>query len=225
MRTAIRSSRRRRRIRVFVRSPRSRDAFAAVAATRERHGDRRTHAERRTARRVGASGDYFAVLGVTPALGRFFGPADDEPPGGSPVIVLGYAYWQRDVRGDRAVLGREIIVDDQPFTIIGVAPRGFNGDGLAAVDAFMPLSTSLREQRQRLGDRTGSSTSSRSSFACATTSLRSPRDRWRRRRCAKTRRPRAVRALPSSSSSRSFRASVASIAAGADRALACPRSR
>jgi hypothetical protein len=48
--------------------------------------------------------------------------------------------------GERSVLGREIIVDDQPFTIIGVAPRGFNGDRLTGVDAFMPLSASMRKR-------------------------------------------------------------------------------
>ncbi len=121
-----------------------RSAFAAVAATRSDtvNVGRTPNIEQLAI--VGASGDYFAVLGVTPTIGRFFGPADDEPPGGSPVIVIGYAYWQRTFAGDRGVLGREIIIDDRPFTIIGVAPRGFNGDGLAAVDAFMPLSTTLR---------------------------------------------------------------------------------
>ena len=95
---------------------------------------------------LGASGDYFTVLGTAPAFGRFFGPADDEPPSGSSVIVIGYAYWQRTFAGDRAVVGRELVVDDQVFTIIGVAPRGFNGDGLGAVDAFMPLSALFRKR-------------------------------------------------------------------------------
>jgi predicted permease len=121
-----------------------RGAFAAVAATRSDtvNVGRTPNIEQLAI--VGASGDYFAVLGVTPIVGRFFGPADDEPPSGSPVIVIGYAYWQRTFAGDRAVLGREVIIDDRPFTIIGVAPRGFNGDGLGAIDAFMPLSTTLR---------------------------------------------------------------------------------
>ena len=61
------------------------------------------------------------------------------------MIVLSYAYWQRAFGGDRSVLGREMIVDEQPFTIIGVAARDFNGDGLAQVDAFMPLSASMRK--------------------------------------------------------------------------------
>ncbi len=88
---------------------------------------------------LGASGSYFTTLEATPAVGRFFGPADDEPPQGNSVMVLGYAYWQRAYGGDRAVVGRQVYVDDEPFTIIGVAARGFNGDGTSSVDAFLPL--------------------------------------------------------------------------------------
>lgn len=121
-------------------------AFSAVAATRE---DTLTVGRSPSVAQIaviGATGDYFATLGTSPALGRFFGPGDDELPSGNSVIVLSHAYWQRIFGGDRGVLGREVIVDDQPFTIIGVAPRGFNGDGMAAVDAFMPFSASMRKR-------------------------------------------------------------------------------
>jgi predicted permease len=95
---------------------------------------------------VAATGRYFATLGVRPALGRLIGPADDALPAGTDVAVLGYAYWQRQYAGAPSVIGREIIVDDQPLTIIGVAPRGFNGTDLAAVDVYVPLSTALRKR-------------------------------------------------------------------------------
>ena len=95
---------------------------------------------------LGASGDYFAALGVTPALGRLLGPADDLLPRGSAVLVLGHAYWQRAFDGDPAVLGRELVVDGQPFVVVGVAPRGFNGVGLGAVDAYLPLAAALRSR-------------------------------------------------------------------------------
>ena len=95
---------------------------------------------------LSATGDYFTTLGASPLLGRFFGPGDDELPGGNSVIVLSHLYWQRTFAGDRDVLGREIIVDEQPFTIIGVAPRGFNGDQLSGVDAFIPLSRAMRNR-------------------------------------------------------------------------------
>ena len=92
---------------------------------------------------LSTTGDYFAALGARTAIGRSIGPTDDQPPAGSQVIVLSYAYWQRTFAGDRSVLGRELIVDDRRFTVIGVAERGFNGDGLAAVDAFIPFSAAM----------------------------------------------------------------------------------
>ena len=93
---------------------------------------------------VQATGDYFRVLGAAPALGRFFGPADDELPLGNLVVVLSHAYWQAHYAGQTSVLGQEIIIDDQRYTIIGVAQPGFNGDRLARVDLFLPLSAALR---------------------------------------------------------------------------------
>jgi predicted permease len=94
---------------------------------------------------LGVTPDYFTALGVAPAFGRAFGPGDDEPPVGSSVVMLGYGYWQRAFNGDRTVLGREVVIDDQPFVVVGIAPRGFNGADLAGVDAFVPLSASLRQ--------------------------------------------------------------------------------
>ena len=95
---------------------------------------------------VRASGQYFATLGVRPAVGRLFGPADDELPSGSDVVVLSHAYWQRRFAGEPSVIGQQLIVDDQPLTVIGVTPRGFNGTELGATDVFVPLSTALRKQ-------------------------------------------------------------------------------
>ena len=91
-----------------------------------------------------ASGSYFSVLGARPAIGRLFGPSDDETPDGSSVVVLSHAYWQRRFAGERSALGSRLIVDDQPFTVIGVAAEGFNGDELSAVDLFMPLTAASR---------------------------------------------------------------------------------
>ena len=93
---------------------------------------------------VRATGRYFAVLGVQPARGRFFGPADDAVPDGNPVVVLGHAYWQRRFAGDANVLGTQLVIDDVGYTVIGVAPRDFNGDALAPVDLYIPLSAAMR---------------------------------------------------------------------------------
>jgi predicted permease len=74
-----------------------------------------------------ATGDYFEVLGVKPALGRLFTPEDDKAPGAHPVAVLTYDSWQKRFAGDPQVIGKTVIVNGGAFTIIGVAPQGFYG--------------------------------------------------------------------------------------------------
>jgi predicted permease len=66
------------------------------------------------------SGDYFSVLGLNPALGRWFG--DDQP-----LVVLSYELWQRRFAGDAAIVGKELRIGAGVFTVAGVAPRGFRG--------------------------------------------------------------------------------------------------
>ena len=122
----------------------ARGAFAAVAAMVPDTLTVGTGGDVERLAVLGASGDFFAALGASPALGRFFGTADDALPDGNPVVVLGHAYWRRVFGADRAVLGREIVIDDRPFVIVGVAPRGFNGVELGAVDAYLPLAAALR---------------------------------------------------------------------------------
>jgi putative ABC transport system permease protein len=73
------------------------------------------------------SGSYFQVLGLNPAAGRLLTPDDDRAPGESHVIVLGYTYWQTRFGGDPAVVGQPLIVNGQTMTIVGVAPKGFEG--------------------------------------------------------------------------------------------------
>ena len=91
------------------------------------------------------SGSYFSVLGLQPALGRLLGPQDDQVDGTAESVVLSYAYWQSTFAGDPGVLGRTLLVNELRLTIVGVAPRGFNGttaissvsDRLATV--FVPI--------------------------------------------------------------------------------------
>ncbi len=94
----------------------------------QRYGDMslRTGEGARVVSGVQASDNYFSVLGVRPALGRFFSPAEDAG-GASPVAVLGHTLWQREFNADPAVLGRTISLDSRVFTVIGVAPPGFSG--------------------------------------------------------------------------------------------------
>lgn len=74
-----------------------------------------------------ASGDFFKTLGVSPAIGRLYSGADDQPGCGAPGVVLGYSYWQREYGGQPAAIGRKILLDGKPFEIIGVAQAGFFG--------------------------------------------------------------------------------------------------
>ena len=82
--------------------------------------------ERVTAEMV--SGNYFSMLGVKPAVGRVFNSQeDDQVYRGHPVVVLGYDYWMRRFSGDTSVVGRKILVNDYPMTIVGVSAAGFAG--------------------------------------------------------------------------------------------------
>jgi predicted permease len=87
-----------------------------------------------------ASGNYFDVLGLQPYLGRFFHAADEHGANSAPYIVLSYDYWHTHFHDDRGVIGRVVQLNRHPFTIIGVAPRNFNGMLLFFnAAAFVPL--------------------------------------------------------------------------------------
>src|SRR5262249_25833764 len=73
------------------------------------------------------TGNYFETLGIQPALGRFFTPAEDRHPGGSPYAVLSYACWQDRFGGDTAISGKSIRINNGTYTVLGVAPQGFQG--------------------------------------------------------------------------------------------------
>ena len=86
------------------------------------------------------SGNYFDVLGVSPALGHVFSSVDDRAPGASPYVVLSYSYWRSHFGGDARAIGRKLEVNGYPFTVIGVAPRGFSGADVALKpDLFLPI--------------------------------------------------------------------------------------
>ncbi len=77
------------------------------------------------------SGNYFETLGVQPLLGRLIGPEDDRTPGAHPVAVLSHGYWQRRFGSDPAVVGKDIILNDNPIRVIGITPPGFYGTEMA----------------------------------------------------------------------------------------------
>jgi predicted permease len=86
-----------------------------------------------------ATADLFPMLGVKPALGRFFSADEDRVVGAQRVAVIGYGLWQRVYNGDRNVLGKSILLRDIPYAIIGVAPKGFTGPQLGKVDVWLPM--------------------------------------------------------------------------------------
>jgi predicted permease len=90
------------------------------------------------------SGDYFRGLGIAAAAGRLV-VAEDDRPAAPPVAVLSYATARRRFGGAGEAVGRPILVDDLPFTVIGVAPPGFFGvDPGAAPDLWLPMHANER---------------------------------------------------------------------------------
>jgi predicted permease len=88
-----------------------------------------------------ASATYLPLLGVKPALGHLFGADEDRMGSGSPVAVISDAFWRRQFGGDVRVLGLDVEIGRQHYTIVGVAPRGFAGADFDATEAWLPLST------------------------------------------------------------------------------------
>jgi predicted permease len=86
------------------------------------------------------SGGYFPLLGVQPLIGRVISPQDDRDGAGNPVAVLGYGYWKDRLGGQTTTLNQPVRVNGQVFTIVGVAPRSFNGPTLGwQPDIYVPI--------------------------------------------------------------------------------------
>ena len=84
--------------------------------------------------------NYFRMLGIRPALGRFPASGGERVTGDLAVAVLSHGFWQRQFGGDRSVLNRVIRLNDTALTVIGVAPAGFTGTVVGQrVDFFVPL--------------------------------------------------------------------------------------
>jgi len=94
------------------------------------------HPERFDGQRVSAN--YFHALGVPPALGRDFQPSDDVY-NGPKVVILGNRLWQRTFAGDRSIIGSQVRLDDDNYTVIGVMPRMFDNVLAASAEVWAPL--------------------------------------------------------------------------------------
>ena len=91
------------------------------------------------------SAELFPTLGISPVQGRAFRP-DEDRPGAAAVAIISYGLWQRDFGGEPSAIGRSLVYDGKPYTVVGIAPGGFQLDGEA--DVFTPL-----EQRQTMDPR------------------------------------------------------------------------
>ena len=106
------------------------------------------------------SGNYFAALGVQPALGRFITVDDDRTLGAHPVVVISHKYWQQSYGSAPDVIGKEMIVNGRRYTIIGVAAQGFLGTEIAsAAELWFPLAMQAQlEMGSNWLDKRGSET-------------------------------------------------------------------
>ena len=87
------------------------------------------HAESVRAEMV--SGNYFETLGVRPAVGRLFGSSDETAPGANPVAVLSFDYWKTHL-AEAPVVGKTLLINGTPFTIIGRGGAGISQHGVGA---------------------------------------------------------------------------------------------
>jgi predicted permease len=96
------------------------------------------------------SGNFFSVLNVGPIVGRVLEPQDDNEFGGNHVAVLSYAFWKRRFQSDPSVLGRRILYDETPYTVVGIARPGFTGiDQEVSVDVWVPLTAGAVDREWR----------------------------------------------------------------------------
>ena len=85
------------------------------------------------------SGNFFEVLEARTALGRFFSTAEDRAPGADPVVVLSHRFWTRRYQADPSIIGKPIVLNGTPFTVVGVAAEKFQGPFVIAPDMWVPM--------------------------------------------------------------------------------------
>jgi len=99
----------------------------------------------RSIRVTNATPSLFSMLGVQPALGRFFAPDEDSQTATEIPCVAGHAFWRTELNADPAALGRELRVGGVVCTVVGVAPRRFVGLEVQSVDLWLPLRPGIRD--------------------------------------------------------------------------------
>jgi predicted permease len=99
-------------------------SFVEIAADKQIGGNLTGGNEPEHIEARGVTGAFFPMLGVKPYIGRTF-THSDETTGISPIGVISHGLWQRRFGGERTVLGKVVHIDDDPYTIVGVMPPGF----------------------------------------------------------------------------------------------------
>jgi predicted permease len=116
--------------------------LAAMQSGNNTFNVRRGNAQAKAMRMEYVSGNYFSTLGIRPYLGRLLTEQDDKPDA-PPTVVLSYQGWQGEFAGDPSIVGSTIFLQAKPFTVTGVAPRGFFGDRVNdnPPEIWLPLAT------------------------------------------------------------------------------------
>lgn len=108
----------------------------------------------RAVRGGAVSANYFSALGLSPSLGRLFVPGDDDPNDPASVAVVSYDFWMRELGGSPLAVGQSLRINEESFTVVGVAPEGFRGLSIdGSPEVWVPL-TKFRSTRD-LANRDG----------------------------------------------------------------------
>jgi predicted permease len=114
--------------------------FVGLAAHRYTDASFAFQGETATGSALLVSGQYFSLLGIAPAVGRLIDVNDDRVDGDASTVVLSYAYWESAFGADASVVGKSLVVNGKPLTIVGVGPRGFYGTTVGERPlAFVPI--------------------------------------------------------------------------------------
>lgn len=118
-------------------------SLAGIAAQNAMGGSLGRGAEAESVDLLAVTGNYFQLLGTRPLLGRLLTPEDDRADNGAPALVLSERLWHTRFGSDPTVIGRTMPIDNQVYTVAGVAPRGFDAGNYDPSDAWVPFTPAI----------------------------------------------------------------------------------